>query len=186
MRIISGIAKGRKLLSPEDYTTRPTLDRVKEAMFSIIQSYIDEAIVLDMFAGTGSLGLEAISRGAKYCYLFEKDTRSFSILKENIKNLDFSDSSKAFNYSCYDGVKGLGEKDIKFDLIFIDPPYMKNMIPMAIELIDKYNMLTANSIIVTKIDSKEEVFQGTLNIELIDNRKYGKTIVCFYKTKEEK
>ncbi|HEY5561137.1 MAG TPA: 16S rRNA (guanine(966)-N(2))-methyltransferase RsmD [Clostridiaceae bacterium] len=184
MRIISGIAKGRKLLSPEDYATRPTLDRVKEAMFNIIAGYVPGAITLDMFAGTGSLGLEAISRGAKYCYLFEKDSKSYSILKENIKVLDFSDSATAFNYSCYDGIKVLSDKNIKFDLIFIDPPYMKSMIPTALELIDKYKLLNEDSIIVTKIDSKEKVYEGINNINLIDKRKYGKTIVCFYKIKE--
>ena len=91
MRIIAGKARGRKLIPPATYETRPTLDRVKEAMFSMIQAYIPDATVVDVFAGTGSLGLEAASRGAKECYLFDKSNTTYPLLKENVKNLKFED-----------------------------------------------------------------------------------------------
>ena len=84
MRIIAGKARGRKLLSPPTYETRPTLDRVKESMFSMIQWYIPDAVVIDVFAGTGSLGLEAASRGAKECYLVDKSPVTFPVLKKKI------------------------------------------------------------------------------------------------------
>ena len=97
MRIIAGKAKGRKLLSPPTLETRPTLDRVKEAMFSMIQGYLMDAIVIDVFAGTGSLGLEAASRGAKEVHLIDKSAQTFPILKQNIDNLGFADFCFCYN-----------------------------------------------------------------------------------------
>ena len=91
LRIIAGRARGHKLIPPATMETRPTLDRVKEAMFSTIQSYIPEAVVVDVFAGTGSLGLEAASRGAEEVYLFDKSSDTFPLLKQNVENLKFQD-----------------------------------------------------------------------------------------------
>ena len=167
MRIIAGRARGRKLLSPATYETRPTLDRVKEAMFSMIQGYIPDATVVDVFAGTGSLGLEAASRGAKECYLFDKSSVTFPILKKNVYNLKFEDFCHPLNIDAYEGLKILAKKGKVFDIIFIDPPYCKEMIPEAIKVIKENNMLDNNGIILTK------------------SRKYGNTTVCFYKIKGE-
>lgn len=185
MRIIAGLAKGRKLLSPKSMVTRPTLDRVKESMFSILQNKIYGANVLDAFAGTGSLGLEAASRGAKYCCLIDKSTETYPLLKENIVNLKFDDICQSFNEDTYEVIKRFGENREVFDVIFIDPPYAKDMIPLAVELVDKYSMLALDGVIVTKIDSKEVIYEGSKNIALYDKRKYGNTTICFYKYKED-
>ena len=180
MRIIAGKAKGRKLLSPETMETRPTLDRVKEAMFSTIQNYIPEGVVVDVFAGTGSLGLEAASRGAKEVYLVDKSPVTFPILKENVKNLKFEDTCTALNMDAYDSLRLLAKKGKKFDLIFIDPPYCKEMIPEAMKIIKESDMLLEDGIIVTKIDSIEEIYEGYEDIKLLKSKKYGNTTVCFY------
>lgn len=185
MRIIAGRARGRKLLSPATYETRPTLDRVKEAMFSMIQGYIPEATVVDVFAGTGSLGLEAASRGAKECYLFDKSSVTFPLLKENVYNLKFEDFCHPLNIDAYEGLKMLAKKGKVFNIIFIDPPYCKEMIPEAIKVIKENNMLDENGIIVTKIDSIEEIYEGYEHIVLTKSRKYGNTTVCFYKIRGE-
>ncbi|MDQ0148906.1 16S rRNA (guanine(966)-N(2))-methyltransferase RsmD [Eubacterium multiforme] len=185
MRIIAGRARGRKLLSPATYETRPTLDRVKEAMFSMIQGYIPEATVVDVFAGTGSLGLEAASRGAKECYLFDKSSVTFPLLKENVYNLKFEDFCHPLNIDAYEGLKMLAKKGKVFNIIFIDPPYCKEMIPEAIKVIKENNMLDENGIIVTKIDSIEEIYEGYEDIVLTKSRKYGNTTVCFYKIRGE-
>lgn len=186
MRIIAGLAKGRKLMSPIGYdTTRPTLDRVKESMFSIIQNRIYGSIIVDVFSGTGSLGLEAASRGAEKCYLVDKSKETFSFLVKNVENLGFSQVCKCFNMDSYKALEEFGKRKLVFDIIFVDPPYMKNMIPPAVEIIEKERLLHKDGIIVTKIDSREELYQGTENIILIDYRKYGNTTVCFYKYKEE-
>ncbi|MCM8710583.1 16S rRNA (guanine(966)-N(2))-methyltransferase RsmD [Clostridium sp. SYSU_GA19001] len=185
MRIIAGIAKGRKLLSPEGMGTRPTLDRIKESIFNIIQSRIEGAKVLDVFAGTGSLGLEAVSRGAEKCYLIDKGQSTFKLLKQNVENLGFNDICKCFNMDSYMALKDFAQKKLIFDLIFIDPPYLKEMIPPAIEIISEKGLLDRDGLIVCKIDSKEELYRGNNLIELVDHRVYGNTTVCFYKFKEE-
>ena len=185
MRIIAGRARGRKLLSPATYETRPTLDRVKESMFNIIQEYVPDAVVVDIFAGTGSLGLEAGSRGAKEVYLVDKSQVTFPILKKNIENLKFGDFCTALNTDAYSALKSLADRSKRFDIIFIDPPYLMDMIPEAIKIIEDRNLLTDNGIIVTKIDSVEEIFEGTDKIKLLKNKKYGNTIICLYKIEEE-
>ena len=184
MRIIAGKARGRKLIPPATMETRPTLDRVKEAMFSIIQGHIMDAEVLDVFAGTGSLGLEAASRGAKEVYLVDKSNVTFPLLKENIKNLKFEDFCIPLNLDSYDALKMLAEKGKVFNIIFIDPPYCKEMIPKAIEIIKENNMLDLNGIIVTKIDSIEEIYEGYKDIKISKSKKYGNTTVCIYKYEE--
>lgn len=184
MRIIAGLAKGRKLLSPLGFETRPTLDRIKESIFSIIQNHLYDAVVLDAFAGTGSLGLEAASRGARDCYLVDKGQDTFKFLHENIINLKFENICKEFNMDSYKALEKFGDMKLEFDIIFIDPPYLKNMIPPAIEIIEKKNLLTKNGIIVSKIDSSENIYYGTEKIILYDFRKYGNTTICLYACKE--
>lgn len=186
MRIIAGLAKGRKILSPVGYDiTRPTLGRVKEAMFSMIQNKIAGSKVLDVFAGTGSLGLEAVSRGAKCCYLVDRNKETFSLLNENVINLKFEDKCICMNMDSYMALDELAEKNLKFDIIFIDPPYRKNMIPKSIDMIEKNVMLNENGIIMTKIDSREKIYGGSKFIFLSKHRKYGKTIVCIYNRNKE-
>lgn len=185
MRIISGTARGRKLIPPPTYDTRPTLDRVKEAMFNILSTKPSGSIVLDVFAGTGSLGLEAVSRGAKECHLIDLNKDSFKALEENVKNLSFGEKCFLYNEDCYNVLKKIGSKGKKFDLIFIDAPYSKEMIPPAMDLIQSYNLLSKDGIIVTKIDTKEEVYLGNETIHISDKRKYGNTTVIFYKLKGE-
>lgn len=184
MRIIAGKARGRKLIPPATMETRPTLDRVKEAMFSIIQGYIPESAVVDVFAGTGSLGLEAASRGAKEVYLIDKSNTTFPLLKQNIENLKFEDVCTPLNMDSYDALKLLNKKGKVFDIIFIDPPYCKEMIPEAIKIIKENKMLKENGVIVTKIDSIEEIYEGYEDIRLLQSRRYGNTTVCFYKYEE--
>ncbi|MBD7914105.1 16S rRNA (guanine(966)-N(2))-methyltransferase RsmD [Clostridium sp. Sa3CUN1] len=184
MRIIAGKARGRKLIPPESLETRPTLDRVKEAMFSMIQNYLPDAEVVDVFAGTGSLGLEAASRGAKEVYLVDKSSTTFPLLKKNIENLKFQDFCFALNLDSYDALSMLSKKGKIFDVIFIDPPYCKEMIPKAIEIIKENNMLKKNGIIITKIDSIEDIYEGYKDITLLKSKKYGNTTVCLYNYEE--
>ena len=181
MRIIAGKARGRKLIPPATMETRPTLDRVKEAMFSSIQNYIPGAMVLDVFAGTGSLGLEAASRGAKEVYLVDKSSVTFPLLQENINNLKFQDFCTGLNMDSYDALKLLNNRDKKFDIIFIDPPYCKEMIPEAMKIIYENNMLVEDGIVVTKIDTIEEIFEGYKSLTLLKSKKYGNTTVCYYR-----
>lgn len=185
MRIIAGRAKGKKILPPEDMVTRPTLDRVKENIFNIIQNRVVDAVVIDVFAGTGSLGLESVSRGAKECYLVDRYPVTFKRLQQNVKSLKFENECVCLNMDSYNALKNFAKKKKVFDLIFIDPPYAKEMIPPAIDIVGKERLLEEDGLIVTKIDSSEEIFEGNNDIVLINHRKYGNTTVCFYAYKED-
>jgi len=185
LRIIAGKARGHKLIPPATMETRPTLDRVKEAMFSSIQMYIPEAVVVDVFAGTGSLGLEAASRGASEVYLFDKSSVTFPLLKENVESLKFQDFCFPMNIDAYEGLKNLANKGKKFDIIFIDPPYCKEMIPEAMKIVKDNEILKNDGIIVTKIDTIEEIYEGYKDIKLTKSKKYGNTTVCYYRYEEK-
>ena len=132
MRIISGSARGTKLYTLEGTATRPTLDRVKEPLFSIIQWNIKDSVILDSFAGSGALALEALSRGAKKAILWDKSYEAIEIIKKNIEKTHLEDKTKIL---CMDYKKCLASVNGKFDLIFIDPPYKYDIAVNAVEII---------------------------------------------------
>ncbi|MBP3461298.1 MAG: 16S rRNA (guanine(966)-N(2))-methyltransferase RsmD [Bacilli bacterium] len=174
MRIISGKYKGRKLLGQNIEGTRPTMDRVKESLFGIIQNNIKDSICLDLFAGTGALGLEAISNGAKECYFIDKNIISINIIKENSKGIE---NVKIMNK---DYLKALNElKNIKFDVIFLDPPYKMNLIQSSLNKIKENNMLNKNGIIVCEFEKEE--FE--IDYYIFKEKKYGNKNIRIYQNK---
>lgn len=137
MRVITGSARGRKLKSLEGLDVRPTTDKVKEAIFSAIQFNIEGATVLDLFSGSGQMGIEAISRGANMVYFTDISKASVNCTKENLQSLGFLDSAKVFNINAIDYVK---TTTTKFDVVFLDPPYSKGLILEILPLLqDKVN-----------------------------------------------
>ena len=174
MRVISGKYKGKKLEGFNIEGTRPTMDRVKESLFGSIQNYIKNSIVLDLFAGSGSLGIEALSNGASMCYFVDNSSDIINALKKNLNDIENAniiknDYEKSLNY--------FKENDIKFDIIFIDPPYKLNLINDSIEKILEYNLLNDNGIIVCEYEN--EVIN--CNLELIKEKKYGTTYVKIFR-----
>lgn len=176
MRVISGKYKGKNIDGFDIDGTRPTMDRVKESLFAMIQDYIKNSVCLDLFAGSGSLGIEAISNGAKVCYFVDKHKEISEILKNNLKDIDNS-------YLIYSDYKEALKKlnNIKFDIIFLDPPYKENLITPSIDAIIKNEMLSDNGIIVCEYEN--EKIQTNLNIW--KQKKYGsKHIIIFKKGKK--
>lgn len=171
MRIISGKYKGRNIKGYDIDGTRPTMDRVKESLFGIIQNYIPNSVCLDLFAGSGSLGIEAISNGAKVCYFNDSNKEMIKILNENLKGID---NSIIFNKE-YD--KFLNEIDEKFDVIFLDPPYKMNLISSSIDIIIKRNLLKEDGIIICEYETEEI----ECNLKLIKEKKYGSKKIKIYK-----
>lgn len=174
MRIISGKYKGKKLLGDNIDGTRPTMDRVKESLFGIIQDKIKESVCLDLFAGSGSLGIEAISNGANTCYLVDNNKKVIEILKQNTNNINnihiiFNDFIKA--------LEEFKKQNIKFDIIFLDPPYKLNLIQISLNKIKEYNLLNKNGIIVCEYDN--EIFN--IDYEIIKEKKYGNKNIRIYK-----
>lgn len=174
MRIISGKYKNKKLIGFDIEGTRPTMDRVKESVFGMIQNYLKNSVVLDLFAGSGSLGIEALSNGSRTCYFVDNNIKLINIIKENTKNIDEevhiikNDYIEAINY--------FRNNDIKFDVIFLDPPYKLNLINKAIELIEKYNLLNSDGIIVCEYEM--EIFDSKYKI--IKEKKYGSKNIKIY------
>ena len=170
MRIISGKYKGKNLESFNIDGTRPTMDRVKESLFSIIQGIIKDSVCLDLFAGSGSLGLEALSNGAKECYFVDKNIEVIKVLKRNL-----SDINNAFiiNSSFETFLKTTNKK---FDLIFLDPPYKLNLINKSIDLILENDLLNDNGIIVCEYETEDIIDK----LNLVKEKKYGSKYVKIY------
>ena len=172
MRVISGKFKGKQLQGFDIEGTRPTMDRVKESLFGIIQNKVKDSICLDLFAGSGSLGIEALSNGAKKCYFIDKHKEISEILKNNLKGIENSIILKKDYASALIELKGQ-----KFDIIFLDPPYQYNLITPAIELIIKNDLLNDDGIIVCEYET--EIIKTDL--ELIKEKKYGSKMIRIYK-----
>lgn len=171
MKVISGKYKGRSLLGFDIPGTRPTMDRVKESLFAMIQNYIDEAVVLDLFAGSGNLGIEALSEGAKFSYFVDKNRKAFTIINENLSSLGVCDAS-TLCMDCFKALKEFSINNISFDIIFIDPPYQTNLVEMSIIDIVKLDLLNKNGIIVAESDKLEKILFPTC-LEIVKSKKYG-------------
>ena len=180
MRVISGNARGKKLVSLEGMNTRPTLDRVKEALFNIIQFDIVDKNVLDLFAGSGAIGIEAISRGAKSVTFCDNSPDAIKIIKTNIQNTKSTEKSVVLQKDYLLALKHLANLENKFDIIYLDPPYKTDFANKAIEQIINLNLLSKDGIIIVETDDaeKEEEFSNK-GIEIFDKRKYGRAILIF-------
>ena len=180
MRIISGKARGTKLFTLEGLNTRPTLDRVKEPLFSIIQEHVPDSDVLDLFAGSGALGLEALSRGAKSAILCDNSKEATSIIYKNITKTRLN--AEVINNDFVKTLKRLDGR--QFDIIFLDPPYETNYLEEAINKILELNLLKENGLIIAETDNQEKVEKiKKLDITISDIRKYGRVILIFLNRK---
>lgn len=168
MRVISGKYKGKKLLGFNIDGTRPTMDRVKESLFGIIQNSIKGSIVLDLFAGSGSLGIEALSNGAKSCYFVDNNIELIKIIKNNVVGMN--DDINIIKSDYKNALEMFKNDNIKFDIIFLDPPYKLNLINECLNEIIEYNLLSDNGIIVCEYET-ENVENNRL--KLIKYKEYG-------------
>ncbi len=185
MRIIAGQAKGRKLITPNGDDVRPTTDRVKEAVFSMIAPYIHGSLVLDLFSGTGNLGLEAISRGAEKAFFVDKSRDSIKIISRNILKLDMKSKSEIKNTDALKAIDDFRSSNIKFDIIFMDPPYGKGIIKSCIEEIDRSGLLNKDGIIVIEHNELEKIDANIGNLNILKDKKYGNTIITIYTNVKE-
>ena len=176
MKIISGIYKGRKLDGYDIEGTRPTMDRVKESLFATIQGKIVDSVVLDLFTGSGNLGIEALSNGASFAYLVDNNYKAIKVVQRNVTNLGIKNCQIIME----DYKKALKELDKKFDIIFLDPPYKTDYIEKALELIEEYNSLAKDGIVVCESCSLDKIIYST-NYKSIKEKKYGDKWVVILK-----
>ncbi len=178
MRVISGEAKGIRLNSPPGDTTRPITDRVKESLFNILGDYIVDCIFLDLFAGTGGVGIEALSRGARSAVFVEKDRRVVKVLKENLNATRLTTHATVV---CRDVFKFIKKAEqTSFDIIYIAPPQYRGLWAKTLWVLDEQPLLSANGMVIAQIFPKEFEELELHSLSLLDQRKYGSTLLCFY------
>ncbi len=183
MRIVGGKFKGQTLATPQGQTTRPTSDRVREAIFNILAHGIDrftfeDARVLDLFAGTGALGFEALSRGARYCHFVDEDAAARGIIRRNADTLNSIGLCKIWRRDASD--LGLCAPLAPFNLVFADPPYGRGLGEKALKEMVSGTWLEPNAIIVLE-ESAKAVIATPIGLTLIDTRSYGETQVLIYR-----
>lgn len=183
MRIISGKAKGTKLNTLDSLNTRPTLDRVKESVFNIIQNDIEDSIVLDLFTGSGAIGLEMLSRGAQKAILCDNSKEAVEIVKKNIEKTHMNQKAEIYKLdfrTCLETVK-----NEKFDIIYIDPPYNTDFIAQSLIKILELNIIKEKGKIILETDDEQRILKEIENIDvgIIDKRKYGRATIIFLNRK---
>ncbi len=178
MRVIAGEAKGRKLLSVPGRATRPITDRVKESLFNILGGQVVNALFLDLFAGTGSVGIEALSRGARRAVFVERNRQALKVIAENLKMTGLTDRAKVVSSDVFKFLRG--EFDEKFDIVYIAPPQYKGLWARTLLALDERELLADEGLIIAQIHPKELASLDLKSLQLADQRKYGSTLLCFY------
>jgi len=179
LRIIAGALKGKKLYSVLDTSIRPTADRLRESIFNILSQRVLDAVVLDLFAGTGALGIEAMSRGAESVVFVDNRKGALSVLKRNIDSCMLDQKTNIVKWNIIQNLNCLKSKKQNFDLVFLDPPYDKNMIKSTLFNLDKSHALKKGACIVVEHSLFELIPTDLFVFDLLDQRKYGKTLVSF-------
>ena len=184
VRIIAGSCRGRTILAPKGLDTRPTLDRVKESLFGIIQFQLYGKRVLDLFAGSGSLGLEALSRGASYAVFNDNSREAVKIIKANVEKLGFADKSAVLSLDYKQAVRSAAACGKGFDIVFLDPPYRAGVMEGALNELCIKGVLNSGAMVVAEHDAHiPPVDTGTL--ELYDRRIYRDTALSFFRREGE-
>lgn len=178
MRVITGKARGVALKTPEGMQTRPTADRVKEALFSIIQFDIPGCRVLDLFGGTGQLGIEALSRGAKSAVFVDASDAACKLIRENLKRTKLENDAKVIRSDYLEYLRRCHET---FDVIFLDPPYAEVFLENSLNCITEIDILQTNGIIVTERPLEKELPWDFPGYTRSKDYKYGKTLITLYR-----
>ena len=183
IRIIAGTAKNRKIETPEGKETRPTLDRVRENLFNILQTRIPSSVVLDLFAGSGALSLEALSRGASFAVMCDTDRKAHSVERRNTELLGFSDRTEIYCCDWKKALHTLQSRNMTFDLVFLDPPYRMTDLR---EIFDGIEQLTdSDSLIIAEHEAKQIIQYGSGFVQT-DERKWGFCGISFFRKKKDK
>jgi len=179
MRIISGTSKGRKLITPKTYSLRPTSDRVKESLFNILGSEVERKVVLDLFAGTGNLGIEALSRGAERVVFVEKGRQALQIIQTNLNQFGFADRSEILPKDVNRAIGILKQRGECFDLILMDPPYEKGLIQRTMMKLSAHPIYHRESILIIEHTRREPLPYILDERNLFRQQKIGDTLLSF-------
>lgn len=185
MRIITGSAKGTKLKAPLGLDTRPTADRVKESVFNILGDIVVNACVLDVFAGTGNLGLEALSRGAKSAVFVDNSNESIAVIKDNAHRTHLTECTEIYKNDVFRVLDQLAQAGRTFDLLFCDPPYKKGFVQAVLKKLDNHPIMAPRGVVVIEHSRDEQIADEWEHLQLKRTERYGTTLVSFllYTTK---
>ena len=178
MRVVSGTARGRVLKTPEGMKTRPTTDRVKEAMFSILQFELEGRRVLDLFAGTGQLGIEALSRGAEHATFVDAGSMAVGVVKENLRRTNFTDCATVVQA---DYEKFLRSTREKFHIILLDPPYAEEFLENSLKIISEIDILQDSGIIICEKTAEKKLDFQVSGLSLQKEYRYGNSALVLYR-----
>ena len=181
MRIVAGKAKGTKLYTLEGENTRPTLDRVKESLFNIIQNEVQDSIFLDLFSGSGAIGLEAVSRGARKAILCDKSKEACKIIKKNIEKTHALENIELYQADFKEVLTNRVHE--KLDIVFLDPPYKTDFAIEAVKIVLEKDLLNKNAMIIIETDDSDKKLKSleSIDCEIKDVRKYGRAYLIFLK-----
>ena len=183
MRITGGSLRGRRLFSPKNRSLRPTSDKVREALFNILGERIENSRFLDAFSGTGAVGLEALSRGAKKAVLVEQSTRAIALIRKNAQSIELSPQIIPGDF--FKIAERLFRKKARFDIIFIDPPYMDENQVDVLKRVATGGLLNEYGVAVVEYSRKLDMPKEVKGLIQFDERKYGDTKLSFYQRHEE-
>lgn len=186
MRVIAGLAKGHKLDTLKGNTTRPTMDKTKGAIFNMIAECVCDAKVLDLFAGSGALGIEALSRGAIKGVFVDKSRESVEIIKKNLEHTKLEDKAIVLNCDAMEAIRKLADSKLQFDIILIDPPYNKKIAQKALIFLESNGILKDSGIIIVEHSRDDELDTNVGKLKMVKVRQYGITRVSFYEYTNKK
>ncbi|MDR2899551.1 MAG: 16S rRNA (guanine(966)-N(2))-methyltransferase RsmD [Clostridiales bacterium] len=185
MRVVSGLARGHKLKTIDGEAVRPTIDRVKEAVFSSVSDMVYGCNFLDLFSGSGAIGIEALSRQAKSVYFVDNDSHHVQVINENIEHVKKAVLSggadvsySVMNTDAFSALDRLSEKGVIFDIIFLDPPFCSNLIAPSIKRIYENNMLSKGGVIIAETGQDEDL-NNFKYVNILKMRNYGKISVIY-------
>lgn len=179
IRVIGGDLKGRRLHTIRGQAIRPTADRIKESIFNILAGRVREAHVLDLFAGTGALGIEALSRGAAAAVFIDNDQKATQVIKANLKLGNLENRSECIRWDATKNLNCVATISPAFDLILMDPPYNRNQVNSALTVLHRSGLIQKGALVIAEHAMREPILEGSIPFALTDQRRYRKSLVSF-------
>ncbi|HEV8341512.1 MAG TPA: 16S rRNA (guanine(966)-N(2))-methyltransferase RsmD [Candidatus Binatia bacterium] len=181
MRVIGGKVKGHRFKVPKGRAVRPTAARVKEALFNILPHDLSGLKILDLFAGSGNLSVEALSRGAAEAVLVDRSPKLARTIRENLRTLGFADRTQVWTASALQAIRRLAHRRYTFDLVFVDPPYEKGWTGKIVAALGREGLLRQSGMVIAEHSIREEVQESYGSLVLQDRRRYGSTVLSFFR-----
>lgn len=181
MRVVSGSKKGHPLQAVPGKGTRPTVDKVKESIFNMIGPYFDGGLALDLYAGTGGLGIEALSRGVERCIFIDANRKAVSVVYKNLDATGLRDQAEVYCNDANRALNALAKRELVFDLVFLDPPYAEQKIESQLAIMNDHGLLASGALIVAEHDAKDKMCEQIADIVKIRETTYGQTVITIYR-----